>query len=424
MKKIVGFLMVIIFVIAILAIYKLFFNKDVKTVLELTEEEQFYLNDVRIFGNHMNIKGCANSVIDGETALILKNDAEEIIIDSDFNNDEGKTCFNTSDKNNEGINIDEIKEGKYLLIVKSTIEEEDSFYTIENTTDYKTLEYYTITKNSKNNKVDFKSDIDKDLNKSYIEFNIKETKLPSDVYDITIDPGHGGYDPGANYTFNGRTYNEADLTLKVSLLVKEELENLGLKVKLTREDDTGLYYYGENGRADVPNDTNSKFSISIHLNSDYGTMTYGGVEVYTPNDINYDLAKLFANNIGNIVGYSKKSTDKLYNGVYFSGFSKNDINESKNEALEKGNKPYDIKEGAPSMYMIREVGGLQTYAYVDGRNDDVGINKYYNAIQVAEPYLLEIAYINYDNDINKVINNTDEFAKAIASSMKEYLKIS
>ena len=197
-----------------------------------------------------------------------------------------------------------------------------------------------------------------------------------------------------------------------------------MKVKLTREDDTGLYYYGDGGRADIPNDVKSKFSISIHLNSDYGNMSYGGVEVYTPNDINYDLAKLFANNIGSVVGYSKKITDRIDNGIYFQYFNERDIESSKNEALEKGNKPYDIKVGAPYMYMIREVGGLQTYAYVDGRNEDVGINKYYNAIQVAEPYLIEIAYINYESDLKKILNNTDEFASAIASSMKEYLKIS
>ena len=197
-----------------------------------------------------------------------------------------------------------------------------------------------------------------------------------------------------------------------------------MKVKLTREDDTGLYYYGEGGRADIPNDIKSKFSISIHLNSDYGTMSYGGVEVYTPNDIDYNLAKLFANNIGNIVGYSKKSTYKVDNGVYFSGFSESDIEDSKQEALKKGNKPYNIKVGAPSMYMIREVGGLQTYAYVDGRNDDVGTNKYYNAIQVAEPYLIEVAYINYENDLKKILNNSDDFAIAIADALKEYLIIS
>ncbi len=424
MKKIFIITFIVILFVLAFAFYKLVFSQKEKTILQMTEDEAFYLEDVRIFGNHMNLSGCLDTKLDSDLSLILKSDEDEFVIDSTFSSNDGKTCFSLSDKNNEGINLDELNEGKYLLLVKNTVEKDEYFYTIENSTDYKTLEYYTITKNNKNNKIDFKSVTDEDLNKNYIEFNIKDTKLPSDVYDITIDPGHGGYDPGASYTLNGKTYNEADLTLMVSLLVKKELEDLGLKVKLTREDDTGLYYYGENGRADIPNDVKSKFSISIHLNSDYGIMSYGGVEVYTPNDVNYDLASLFAKNIGQIVGYSKKATDKVSNGIYFQYFTSRDIEDSRKEAIEKGNKPYDIKEGAPYMYMIREVGGKQTYAYVDGRNEDVGINKYYDAIQVAEPYLLEIAYINYESDLYKILNNTDEFATAISNSMKEYLKIS
>ena len=191
MKKVFGVIFVVLFVIAIIAIYKLFFGKDVKNVLELTEEENFYLEDVRIFGNHMNISGCTDNILDGDLSLVLKNDTEEILIDSKFTNGD-KTCFYLSDKNNEGINLDELKTGKYLLLVKNTVDEDEFFYTIENTTDYKTLEYYTITKNNKNNKIDFKSNIDEKLNKNYIEFDIKETKLPNNVYDITIDPGHGG----------------------------------------------------------------------------------------------------------------------------------------------------------------------------------------------------------------------------------------
>ena len=32
---------------------------------------------------------------------------------------------------------------------------------------------------------------------NYVSFDIVKTKLPDDVYDFCIDPGHGGSDPGA-----------------------------------------------------------------------------------------------------------------------------------------------------------------------------------------------------------------------------------
>ena len=60
--------------------------------------------------------------------------------------------------------------------------------------------------------------------------DIKDAKLPKDVYDIVIDPGHGGSDNGAEYG----GYSEADQTIIYGKRVKEELEELGLKVKITR----------------------------------------------------------------------------------------------------------------------------------------------------------------------------------------------
>ena len=87
-------------------------------------------------------------------------------------------------------------------------------------------------------------------------------------------------------------------------------------------------------------------------------------------------------------------------------------------------KPYDIKIGSPYMYMIREVGGIKTGAYIDGRNKEHGLNKYYNSNKVAEPYLIELGYINYKKDLENMINKPEAFSKAISDSIKEYLNIS
>lgn len=52
--------------------------------------------------------------------------------------------------------------------------------------------------------------------------------------DVVIDPGHGGNDVGAQY--EGR--NEKDDNLDLALLVTDNLKDMGVKVKLTRDDDT------------------------------------------------------------------------------------------------------------------------------------------------------------------------------------------
>jgi len=152
-------------------------------------------------------------------------------------------------------------------------------------------------------------------------------------------------------------------------------------------------------------------------------MNYGGVEVYTPNDVNYDLANTLATNISEIVGFSRKKTNQIDKSIYYTYFNKQDIKESKEEMLNKGLKAYDIEVGAPYMYMIREVGGVNTYAYIDGRNDKHGLNKYYNSNKTAEPYLIELGYMNYKKDLENIVKKSESFSKAIASALEEYLKI-
>lgn len=416
MKKKIIFLLLLI--ICGFCYYYFIYLNDLKRVVEITEEESFYLDKYTVFGTHLNINTCIDKKLEGNISLVLKNVKEEIIIDSELNIEEDKTCIYLSDKNNEGINLDELKLGKFLLLVK----EDTKYYTLENNTDYENIEYYTITRNNSNNRINI--DFNTYKNREYLSLKIVKTSLPNNIYDITIDPGHGGEDPGASYKLDGKTYNESDLTLNISLLLKEELENLGLKVKLTRDKDIFLDNYGENGRAVIPNEVSSKYSISIHLNSSNGSMNYGGVEVYTPNDINYDLANLLSNNIGEIVGFSRKKTNKIDKGIYHTYFTKQDIKESKEEMLNNNLKSYNIQVGAPIMYMIREVGGVNTHAYIDGRNDKHGLNKYYDSNKTAEPYLIELGYMNYKKDLENIVNKKESFSKAIASALDEYLKIS
>lgn len=420
MKKIILFIILIVIVVFSYIYYKNEFA--IYDLIKDVESDEFHITNYSIYGTHMNINGCIDRVIEGDTSLVLKNKKEEIPVDSNFLNENNKTCFSLSDNYNDGLYLDDLKTGNFLLLVKVDNNSEISYYSLNNKTEYENLEYYTITKNNSNNKINIV--FDNYSNRNYLQFKIKNKKLPKDIYDITIDPGHGGKDIGASSKLNGTTYHEADLTLKISMLLKKELEDLGLKVKMTRESDIKIDPYGSGGRSLIPNEVNSKYSLSIHLNSASGTMSYGGVEVYTPNDINLDLATLLADNISNIVGYSKKPTDKISKGIYYTYFTKKDIEESKEEMLENNMKPYDIKVGTPYMYMIREVGGIHTGAYIDGRNEYYGLNSYYNSNKVAEPYLLELAYINYSNDLKILVNNPEKFSHAISSALKEHLNIS
>lgn len=417
MKKIM-----VLTIIIIVSIFSFFFYKNnikEEKLIDLLENAkgEFEIDNYYIFGTHFNFNACMDEKIE-DMELVLKNNEEEIILTSDFYYNDDKTCFSISDKLNDGIYLDDLKIGNYLLLVK--INEE--YYSFINKTEYKDLEYYTITKNSKNNKI--KIIFDNSDDKNYVEFKIKESKLPDNVYDIAIDPGHGGKDSGAIGTLDGNNYYEANLTLNVATKVKEELENYGLKVKLTRDSDVYLSNYDKGGRAVIPNQFNTKYSLSLHLNSSTGNQKYGGVEVYIPNDVELDFAELLSSNIAKEVDYSKKITNKVSDGIYFTYFDENDIESAKKDMKEKKLTPYDIKLGAPYMYMIREVGGVCTYAYVDGRNDYYGLNPYYNSNKVSEPYLIEMAYMNYDSNLRKVVKEPKLVSNAIVESIVEYLNLS
>ena len=103
---------------------------------------------------------------------------------------------------------------------------------------------------------------------------------------IAIDPGHGGSDPGA--VANG--LREKDLTLAVSLALKEELESYdGVRVVMTRTTDTRP---SENTSADLSSRVDMAAAadadalVSIHFNS--GSPIANGAEVWYGNSSSYN----------------------------------------------------------------------------------------------------------------------------------------
>jgi N-acetylmuramoyl-L-alanine amidase len=112
---------------------------------------------------------------------------------------------------------------------------------------------------------------------------------------IYIDPGHGGADPGAVY----KNVEEAAINLIVSKKLKENLENLGASVYITREGDYDLSSTTINrkksdlyNRINLINKSNCDVYISIHINAESSSLWYGAQTFYYPaNKRNIVLAK-------------------------------------------------------------------------------------------------------------------------------------
>ncbi len=176
--------------------------------------------------------------------------------------------------------------------------------------------------------------------------------------DVIIDPGHGGKDVGAEY--NGRY--EKDDNLNISLKVSELLEKNGITVAMTRDKDK---FISLEKRCRIANFRKAKIFVSIHRNSADNAK---GVEIWISSkadDEETELAK------------------KILNALSKVGIS-----------LDRG-----VKNG---------------YAQGDG---DYFINKHTK----MSSCLVELGFINNEKDNELFDRNIDEYAKAIANAITEYL---
>ena len=108
---------------------------------------------------------------------------------------------------------------------------------------------------------------------------------------ITIDPGHGGSDPGA--VSNKGTY-EKTITLSMAKKLKADLEKMGAKVYLTRSTDTDVSEpYADDevelqARVDIAEKYQSDLFISLHINASVNKKASGISTYYYPKN-NYDI---------------------------------------------------------------------------------------------------------------------------------------
>jgi N-acetylmuramoyl-L-alanine amidase len=94
----------------------------------------------------------------------------------------------------------------------------------------------------------------------------RETRLPNGLrpgHIVTIDPGHGGVDPGNPGVFFPRGTREKDVTLQVGLLLRNELKRRGVGVQMTRTSDT-LIALGDRGSYCAES---CDLFVSLHVNS-------------------------------------------------------------------------------------------------------------------------------------------------------------
>ena len=104
-------------------------------------------------------------------------------------------------------------------------------------------------------------------------------------------------------------------------------------------------------------------------------------------------------------------------------FTNADILAFESKAKKAGYDPYSITTSTPYLYIIREVGGINTNAYVDGRNKSFGTNKYYNSNYGIEGYKIYLGYMDIEQDLNNIVSNYSSYAEAICNAIKDFYKL-
>ncbi len=102
---------------------------------------------------------------------------------------------------------------------------------------------------------------------------------------VVVDAGHGGIDVGVSGVRTG--VKESDLNLSISLLLKEELEDKGFEVILTRKTEGGLYDTTARGfkkrdmlrRKEIIEEADPAMIISVHQNF-YSAGSIRGPQVF------------------------------------------------------------------------------------------------------------------------------------------------
>lgn len=427
MKKILLFL-IIIFIISFggYYYYQNIYLPSLKPEIE-TENNKATISEYYVYGQHFNMTGVIKRVKANfkDVNLIFWNTktGKEKKYTINYKKNITTVKFNLSDELNDGLYLDDIKEGNYKLYLKFSYPEDKKkaqaktvkYYPLNNETTYKKTTYYTTSKY--NNKILIN-------NKDTMIFNI--TKSNEKSYDVVLDPACGGIDKGV--TANGT--NEATVTLDIAEKVKELLETKKIKVKLTRTKNSlseNEYFdeYNDGGRAVIPHEVHAKYLFSFQVNRSKNSKTQG-FGIYTAANINYDFsAKL----VENIIAKTNLKTSAITNyridyGIYTHNFTKSEIAENMAYYETKGYKKYNVTTKSNYMYMIRESGGIMTGAYVDDSNPEkVGVNKYYNSNVGIESYIIELGYLTNREDFDVITNKKEAYAQSIANTIIEELKL-
>lgn len=111
-------------------------------------------------------------------------------------------------------------------------------------------------------------------------------------FHVVLDPGHGGSDQGTSYSDGRYAISEKDATLLLARQLAVELRARGIRVTLTREQDTDVSL---GSRTAIANRLRADIFLSIHMNSsEEASPSAQGIETFILNSTTDDTSRRLA----------------------------------------------------------------------------------------------------------------------------------
>ncbi|MBO7700108.1 MAG: N-acetylmuramoyl-L-alanine amidase [Eubacteriaceae bacterium] len=416
----------------------LFYYITGRSISAMAEDENGKITFFTRFGTTLNLEGEV-SVKDmdvKDVKLVMTDDRAMYSLPCEYELKGRKVSFTTSELINGGIQLEALPEGSWVMLLRveglEGSKEAIRYYPLVNESIYEGISYKGISSPQGAKHVDFFFGDRFRLERDAACLDVRTAPLPEDVYDVVLEVGHGGDDPGAIGWLDDEMYTEFSFNHTIAMEIKRLLTERGYKAALTHEDDSDPEGYGPGGRAVVCNELHSKYSLSIHNNASvWGD--YTGTEIYAPGNADYTFAALLS---AKVVEYASGEISKADNntptwyspakGVWVRLYNEDDVKETNEEAAKQGAKePYENLTVMKTnwYYMIREVGGISTGAYTDGRHDGWPANPYWDSNDTCEGIIVECDYVNNPVSLARLIDHPGEYARAVADAFCEYVEL-
>ncbi|MCK5073741.1 MAG: N-acetylmuramoyl-L-alanine amidase [Bacteriovoracaceae bacterium] len=232
--------------------------------------------------------------------------------------------------------------------------------------------------------------------------------LQANAYTILLDPGHGGEDRGATrkitYKVNGKKrvkyYFEKDLVLPYARKIQEKLRKKKYTVHLTRSLDRTISL---EKRAEIAEKVKADLFISIHMNSNFSSVSKG-VETYYLDNHN-DVAVKKVEEVENV---GLAGGDLIVRQIITDLIVERTVKNSKNLAL---NIHYHLSKRVIKKFKMKDRKVRAGLFYVLALSKRPGV-------------LLEVGFLSNSSDLKKILDPRfqDAYATAVVRGIDDYLK--